>query len=71
MPYHRKTTPKFAKEAKRVHGEEFDYSEVKYVNTHTPVRIKHKRRSVVFIQCPVNHLVGHSSREHHRRGHNS
>ena len=40
MPYRRKTTPQFVEEAQRVHGEKFDYSEVEYVNTHTPVKIK-------------------------------
>ena len=39
MTYIRKTTPQFVKEAQRVHGEKFDYSEVEHVNTHTPVKI--------------------------------
>jgi hypothetical protein len=39
MPLHRKTTSQFVEEARQVHGERFDYSEVEYVITHKPVRI--------------------------------
>ena len=46
----RKTTPQFAEEAQRVHGEIFDYSEIVYVNTHTPVKIKCRECGVVFMQ---------------------
>ena len=52
MPYHRKTTPQFVKEAQQVHGEKFDNSEVEYVNTHTPVKIKCRQCGVVFMQEP-------------------
>jgi hypothetical protein len=58
MPYHRKTTPQFVEEAQRVHGEKFDYSEVEYANTHTPVRIKYRQCGVVFMQEPASHLAG-------------
>ena len=58
MPYHRKTTPQFVEEAQRVHGEKFDYSEVEYVNTHTPVKIKCRQCGVVFMQEPASHLAG-------------
>ena len=58
MPFPRKTTPQFVEEAQRVHGEKFDYSEVEYVNTHTPVRIKCRQCGVVFMQEPASHLAG-------------
>ena len=60
MPYYRKTTLQFIAEAQKVHGEKLDYSEVEYVNTHTPVRIRCRRCGVVFLQSPANHLVGRS-----------
>ena len=60
MPYYRKTTSQFIAEAQKVHGEKLDYSEVEYVNTHTPVRIRCRRCGVVFLQSPANHLVGRS-----------
>jgi Zn finger protein HypA/HybF involved in hydrogenase expression len=58
MPYHRKTTTQFVEEAQRVHGEKFDYSEVEYANTHTPVKIKCRQCGVVFMQEPASHLAG-------------
>ena len=72
MAYIRKTTPQFVEEAQRVHGEKFDYSEVEYVNTHTPVRIKCRQCGVVFFQSPANHLVGRgcprcSKKQTHKR----
>ena len=58
MDNHRKTTPQFVEEAQRVHGEKFDYSEVEYSNTHTPVKIKCRQCGVVFMQEPASHLAG-------------
>ena len=58
MPYHRKTTPQFVEEAQRVHGEKFDYSEVEYANTHTPLRVTTRQCGVVFLQEPASHLAG-------------
>jgi len=58
MKKQRKTTLQFVEEAQRVHGEKFDYSEVKYVNTHTPVKIKCRQCGVVFMQEPASHLAG-------------
>ena len=40
MPVQRKTISQFVEEAQKVHGNKYDYSEVEYVNTHTPVKIK-------------------------------
>ena len=50
MSNKRKTTSEFISEARNVHGGLFDYSEVKYVNTHTPVKIKCKQCGAVFLQ---------------------
>ena len=54
----RKTTSQFVEEAQWVHGENFDYSEVEYINTHTPVKIKCRQCGVVFMQEPASHLAG-------------
>jgi len=55
--YHKKTTKDFIQEAKEVHGNIYDYSKVKYKNTHTKVTIicpKHGE----FKQTPSSHLNG-------------
>lgn len=52
------TTEQFIAKAKEVHGEKYDYSNVKYVNNHTDICIicpKHGE----FWQKPAKHLVGH------------
>ena len=54
----RKTLQEFIDQAKRVHGEKFDYSEVEYINTHTPVKIRCKQCGLVFQQEPSSHLLG-------------
>lgn len=59
MPLRRKTTSQFVEDAQKVHGDRFDYSEVEYVNTHKPVRIKCRQCGVVFLQEPASHLAGH------------
>ena len=53
MPIHRKTTSQFVEDARQVHGDWFDYSEVEYVNTHKPVRIKCRQCGVVFMQVYI------------------
>lgn len=55
---HRLTTEKFVKRAKNVHGDEFDYSNVEYVNNSTNVKIICKIHGE-FEQTPSNHLIGH------------
>lgn len=72
MQPRRKTTSQFIAEAQKVHGDKFDYSDVEYVNTHMPVRIKCRRCGVVFLQSPTNHLVGRgcprcSKKQTHKR----
>lgn len=38
MPIQRKTIAQFVSEAQNIHGDKYDYSEVEYVNTHTPIK---------------------------------
>lgn len=59
MPYHRKTIEQFVKEAVQVHGDKYDYSEVEYVNTHKPVKIRCLQCGNFFFQEPSSHLTGH------------
>lgn len=58
MPTRRKTTQQFVEEAQAKHGERYDYSEVEYVGTHKPVRIKCRQCGAVFFQAPSDHLAG-------------
>ena len=51
----RKTQEKFIEEAKLVHGDKYDYSLVKYVNTSTNVKIICKEHGE-FSQSPTGHL---------------
>ena len=52
-----KTTEEFIKEAREIHGEKYNYENVKYVNSYTPV----------FITCPIH--GGFSQKpDHHLRG---
>lgn len=50
-----KTTEKFIKEAKNIHGDKYDYSFVDYKNTDTKVDIKCKIHGI-FSQKPTKHL---------------
>lgn len=52
-----KTTIEFINEAKKIHGNKYDYSEVNYINNHSKIIIickKHGR----FLQTPNRHLHG-------------
>ena len=52
----RKTTEEFIEEAKRVHGDLYDYSETEYGrNNRTPVKIICKKHGA-FWQTPVHHI---------------
>lgn len=51
-----KTTQSFIDDAREVHGDSYDYSEVKYVNNKTKVRIKCNKCGHVFEMTPANHL---------------
>lgn len=52
------TTNEFIIKAKRVHGDRFDYSKVKYINRYTDVMICCKKHVIIFSQTPNNHLNG-------------
>lgn len=49
---------KFIKKAKERYNDQFDYSEVDYKGTHTPVRIFCKKCNSFFEQTPHDHLIG-------------
>lgn len=54
----KKTIDKFIEQARKIHGNKYDYSKVKYIDIHTKVCIicpKHGE----FYQNPNNHLNGH------------
>ena len=52
------TTEEFIEKARKVHGDFYDYSEVKYVNTHTKVKIICPEHGP-FFQTPNDHLRNH------------
>ena len=54
----RKTLDDFKKEAKEIHKYTYDYSEVKYIDYHTKIKIICKKHGV-FEQSPAGHLAGH------------
>ena len=43
---------------KEVHGDEFDYSKVVYIDTHTPVEVYCKKHNYIFFPTPKNHKNG-------------
>lgn len=51
-------TKNFIKRAREVHGDKYDYNEVIYVNSSTPVKIKCIEHNEIFFQSPYNHLLG-------------
>lgn len=50
----KKTTEQFISDARAVHGDRYDYSDVEYVNAHTPVAIRCPKHGV-FKQRPSAH----------------
>ena len=56
MTYNQLTTDKFIEKAKAVHGNEYDYSKVEYVNNHTKVCIICPIHGE-FWQTPMKHLA--------------
>ena len=54
----KKTTEQFIKEAKLIHGDEYDYSLVEYINNSTKVKIKCNSCGNIFEQRPHDHLKG-------------
>jgi hypothetical protein len=61
------TTPEFIKKAKKIHGDKYDYSKVKYINSTTKVTIICKEHGE-FEQTPKCHLNGRSCPFCHGRG---
>lgn len=53
----RKTKEEFIQDAKKVWGDQYDYSQVNYVNNKTKVVIRCKRHDVTFEQRPFDHVV--------------
>lgn len=51
-----KTTQDFIQQAKRVHGDKYDYTDSFYIKTHDKVKILCGKHGV-FEQTPVNHVV--------------
>lgn len=54
----RKTTEVFIEQAKQIHGDKYDYSEVNYINERTTVKIRCKKHDYWFMQTPGKHLQG-------------
>lgn len=52
-----KTTKQFIAEAKKIHGDKYDYSKVEYLNSHTKICIICKKHGE-FWQMPYEHLNG-------------
>ena len=53
----RKTIEQFIEEAKKIHGNKYDYSKIKYINNHTKICIICPEHGE-FWQMPYNHLNG-------------
>lgn len=53
-----RTTAQFIEDARKIHGDEYDYSEVNFIGVHTNVTIIHKKCGKKNEQMPSNHLKG-------------
>ena len=53
----RKTTDQFIQEAKKIHGDEYDYSLVEYKNNNTKIKIICPKHGI-FETNPYSHLIG-------------
>ena len=53
-----KPLERFIEDAKRVHGDKYDYSETVYVNAKQKLAIRCKKHNMVFLQKPNAHLNG-------------
>lgn len=56
----KKTTEQFIAEAKLIHGDRYDYSEVNYINSSVKVKIKCNYCNNIFWQEANSHLQGHN-----------
>ena len=55
MTYNQLTTENFIKRAKSIHGDKYDYSETKYINIYSKVRIRCKKHGI-FEQTATSHV---------------
>lgn len=55
MKYNQLTTEEFIKRARAVHGDKYDYSETKYVNMNTKVKIRCQKHGI-FEQAAASHV---------------
>lgn len=51
-------TEMFIDRAKKVHGDVYNYSRVRYVNNRTDVEIGCRKHGIFFMQTPMSHLTG-------------
>jgi Zn finger protein HypA/HybF involved in hydrogenase expression len=58
IPHNKLTIEQVLEQFKEVHGDQFDYSNVVYVDTHTKVEIYCKKHSYTFHQIPKDHKKG-------------
>jgi hypothetical protein len=58
MPKKPSTTEEFVAKAKTVHGNRYDYSRVRYLNSHTDVELICLIHDIKFFQRPNNHIQG-------------
>ena len=49
----RKDQAVFIKEAKKIHGNKYDYSEVNYINNRVPVKIRCKQCNTIFLSIDI------------------
>lgn len=54
----RLTKEKVIEQFIEVHGYDFDYSNMVYINTHTPIEVRCKKHDFVFFPTPKNHKSG-------------
>lgn len=52
------TTEEWKIKAKLVHGDKYEYDEVEYVNSNTPIKIYCRTCNDSFMQKPINHTTG-------------
>ena len=58
VAYNRLSQEQVIKQFKEVHGDEFDYSNVVYVDINTPVEVYCKKHDFIFTPTPKNHRNG-------------
>lgn len=56
--HNRSNTEEFINKSKKIHGDLYDYSDVDYTTSTTPVLIRCKKHNYVFSQMPKKHLIG-------------